>query len=152
MRCTGQSVLRWRTSPIEVEKPLLSLVGRTPHHPGACPVPQNHCLRASLIPPWILRGGCSGYCFAGSLPDRLGLLHSYGAAFHDWHHTHNAGNFGTNTCFWDHICGTYDHYLVYERLQETKIFPCKFGQITPNGDRRRPEWQRSEKEDSGMQP
>ncbi len=35
-----------------------------------------------------------GYSFKDTWLSRIGLLHSYGAIYHDFHHTHNAGNYG----------------------------------------------------------
>jgi sterol desaturase/sphingolipid hydroxylase (fatty acid hydroxylase superfamily) len=51
----------------------------------------------------------SGYCFRGSWLDKLGLLHSDSADFHDFHHTDNRGNFGFE--IQDYLFGTMDSYL-----------------------------------------
>ena len=51
----------------------------------------------------------SGYCFEGSLADRLWLTHGNAAAHHDFHHTANTGNFGVG--MWtDWLFGTMDQY------------------------------------------
>ena len=52
----------------------------------------------------------SGYCFHGTLLQRLGLLHSSHQAFHDFHHTINKGNFGTSL-LWDYLLGTDSLYV-----------------------------------------
>ena len=49
----------------------------------------------------------SGYCFAGSFPQRyLGLTNSRQSAHHWSHHLHNRGCFGNELL--DHLCGTMD--------------------------------------------
>ena len=69
----------------------------------------------------------SGYCFRGTLLDQLGFTHSEEAIHHDYHHTVNTGNFGTNYMDW--LCGTqdgfmaaggYDGYYAKKKLQLQK--------------------------------
>ncbi|CAE7615145.1 SMO2-2 [Symbiodinium microadriaticum] len=69
----------------------------------------------------------SGYCFRGTLLDTLGFTHSEEAIHHDYHHTVNTGNFGTNYMDW--LCGTqdgfmagggYDGYYAKKKLQLQK--------------------------------
>ncbi|EGD82670.1 GTP binding protein 4 [Salpingoeca rosetta] len=58
----------------------------------------------------------SGYDFHNTFLGRLGLSHGYSAIYHDFHHSHNLGNFGgPANAFWDHIGGTQDAYLRYIR-------------------------------------
>lgn len=52
----------------------------------------------------------SGYCFRGTWPDSLGLANARSSAHHDFHHTHNNGNFGSPLLDW--IFGTCDAYLA----------------------------------------
>ena len=52
----------------------------------------------------------SGYCFHGTLLDRLGFLCCDAAVFHDHHHTVNKGNFGST--YVDYIFGTSDYYFA----------------------------------------
>lgn len=52
----------------------------------------------------------SGYCFANTWFDFIGLAHADEAIFHDHHHTSNRGNFGC--IFLDHIFGTMDHFAA----------------------------------------
>jgi sterol desaturase/sphingolipid hydroxylase (fatty acid hydroxylase superfamily) len=55
----------------------------------------------------------SGYCFYGSLLHRIGLTNSESAAFHDFHHTGNRGNFGFGPpSYLDHCFGTMDAWLA----------------------------------------
>lgn len=61
----------------------------------------------------------SGYCFAGSLLGRLGLLHGKRARFHDFHHTHNTGNYG-GCVFMDALFHTMDPYLRYRHMEKTQ--------------------------------
>jgi sterol desaturase/sphingolipid hydroxylase (fatty acid hydroxylase superfamily) len=51
----------------------------------------------------------SGYCFEGSLLDRLWIAHPNASVHHDHHHTSNQGNFGV-TMYTDWIWGTMDPY------------------------------------------
>lgn len=50
--------------------------------------------------------GHSGYCFSGSWLDSIGLLNAPEAAYHDFHHTKNKGNYGSGEFLWDYFCGT----------------------------------------------
>ena len=52
----------------------------------------------------------SGYCFRGSLLYKIGLTNSDGAAYHDFHHTKNSGNFGGGM-YLDYFFGTMDSYV-----------------------------------------
>ena len=47
----------------------------------------------------------SGYCFGGA-PDALWITCAEGTAQHDFHHSHNAGNYGGFFVWWDRLCGT----------------------------------------------
>ena len=51
-----------------------------------------------MCPPIASRGALlvlfSGFDFSQTLLGRIGFLHGYGAIYHDFHHTHNVGNFG----------------------------------------------------------
>jgi len=53
--------------------------------------------------------GHSGYCFHGTLPHKLGLTNSYRATYHDFHHTKNQGNFGSELM--DYLFGTMDAWV-----------------------------------------
>lgn len=52
----------------------------------------------------------SGYCFRGSFLHKIGLTNSDGAAYHDFHHTKNSGNFGGGM-YLDYFFGTMDSYV-----------------------------------------
>jgi sterol desaturase/sphingolipid hydroxylase (fatty acid hydroxylase superfamily) len=52
----------------------------------------------------------SGYCFHGSWLQKIGLTNSGGAAFHDFHHTKNRGNFGS--LYIDYLFGTMDGWVA----------------------------------------
>jgi sterol desaturase/sphingolipid hydroxylase (fatty acid hydroxylase superfamily) len=55
----------------------------------------------------------SGYEFPWS-PFRL-IPFSASAAYHDFHHSHNVGNYSSFFSFWDTLCGTNkDYYNYYE--------------------------------------
>ena len=41
-----------------------------------------------------------------------------GANIHDYHHSHNVGNYGSFFTFWDHICGTDITYWNYKKREE----------------------------------
>lgn len=58
----------------------------------------------------------SGYQF---LPDAISKWCS-GGRFHEYHHSHNVGNYGALTTIWDYLMGTDASYLEYEakRLAE----------------------------------
>jgi len=51
----------------------------------------------------------SGFCFYGSWLHKMGLTYSENAAFHDFHHTKNSGNFGT--VLLDAFYGTMDGWI-----------------------------------------
>jgi sterol desaturase/sphingolipid hydroxylase (fatty acid hydroxylase superfamily) len=55
----------------------------------------------------------SGYCFKGSPAERLGLTFSSHAAFHDWHHSDNRGNYGFPWTDW--LGGTLNSYLLMQQ-------------------------------------
>lgn len=63
----------------------------------------------------------SGYCFRDTWLSRwFGLLNSERAEFHDYHHTANVGNFGTNIGM-DYLFGTMTPFLESkERAKQTK--------------------------------
>lgn len=46
----------------------------------------------------------SGYSFDGTVMQKLGLANGRGAIWHDFHHSHNQGNFGNMYIDW--LCGT----------------------------------------------
>ena len=52
----------------------------------------------------------SGYCFYGTWLHSIGLTNSEAAAYHDYHHTGNRGNFGASYLDWMH--GTMDSWLA----------------------------------------
>lgn len=52
----------------------------------------------------------SGYCFRGSWFDRVGLSNPEAAAWHDYHHTGNRGNFGA--AYLDWLFGTMDAFAA----------------------------------------
>ncbi len=51
----------------------------------------------------------SGYCFKNTILDSIGLAHAENAAFHDYHHSSNCGNFGSFLT--DYLFGTCDFYI-----------------------------------------
>jgi sterol desaturase/sphingolipid hydroxylase (fatty acid hydroxylase superfamily) len=59
---------------------------------------------------WETYESHSGYCFKKTWLAKIGLLNSARAEFHDFHHTANIGNFGTNL-FLDRMLHTQDEYL-----------------------------------------
>ena len=60
----------------------------------------------------------SGFSFAGTLPHRLGLTNADEAAWHDFHHTGNRGNFGA--AYLDHLFGTMDAWVEMENESKQK--------------------------------
>lgn len=52
----------------------------------------------------------SGYCFHGSWLQKIGLTNSEQAAYHDFHHAKNRGNFGHTYIDW--VFGTMDGWLA----------------------------------------
>jgi sterol desaturase/sphingolipid hydroxylase (fatty acid hydroxylase superfamily) len=52
----------------------------------------------------------SGYCFRGTLYDKLGLSGCEQAIHHDYHHTVNTGNFGVEWMDW--LFGTQDGFVA----------------------------------------
>lgn len=62
----------------------------------------------------------SGYCFRDTWPARwFGLLNAERAEFHDYHHTANVGNFGTNI-FLDYLLGTMTPFLESKQRAATQ--------------------------------
>ena len=67
----------------------------------------------------------SGYCFYGSWLHSVGLTNSESAAFHDFHHTGNRGNFGFGPpAYLDHCFGTMDAWLAVGGI-EGYLAQCK---------------------------
>ena len=60
--------------------------------------------------------GHCGYEFSWS-PFRL-LPFSGGSEFHNYHHTHNVGNYGSFFTLWDDLCDTNSHYWTYKLKKE----------------------------------
>eukprot|EP00759_Apiculatamorpha_spiralis_P049434 PhF_6_TR44253/c0_g1_i2/m.68095 len=52
----------------------------------------------------------SGYCFRGSLLQKIGLTFSQSAIFHDYHHSENKGNYGSPMT--DYLGRSMDSYLI----------------------------------------
>ena len=64
----------------------------------------------------------SGYCFQGSIMDKLGLMNSNNAIHHDHHHTANQGNYGS--LYLDYVFGTMDLFVSgggYEGYLKKKV-------------------------------
>lgn len=57
----------------------------------------------------------SGYAFIGTWPHRIGLTNAEGAAFHDFHHSRNSGNF--SPAYMDYFFGTMDSWLELGGVQ-----------------------------------
>ncbi len=57
----------------------------------------------------------SGYDLPWSPWRYLGWMHG-GAGRHDWHHSHQLGNYG-GFWFWDWICGTDKHWKAWKKKQ-----------------------------------
>lgn len=55
----------------------------------------------------------SGFCFKGSVLSKLGFLHQRQAQFHQYHHTHNIGNYGLE--WTDRLFGTCAPYMAHRR-------------------------------------
>merc|ERR1711977_456183 len=51
----------------------------------------------------------SGYSFKGTWLHHIGLTNSSAAAYHDFHHSGNRGNFGIE--YLDYFCGTMDAWI-----------------------------------------
>ena len=64
----------------------------------------------------------SGYSFYGTRLHKLGLTHAESAAYHDYHHSGNRGNFGAEWLDW--ACGTMDYWLELGTT-EGYIAQCK---------------------------
>lgn len=62
--------------------------------------------------------GHCGYEFSWS-PYRL-LPLSGSSIYHNFHHSHNVGNYGSFFTFWDTLCGTNRHYFKYLANREKK--------------------------------
>ena len=43
-----------------------------------------------------------------------------GAQVHNYHHSHNIGNYGSFFCIWDKICGTDMSYKAYAAAKRLK--------------------------------
>ena len=43
-----------------------------------------------------------------------------GAQVHDYHHSHNKGNYGSFFTFWDKLCGTDESFNAYKWAQKQK--------------------------------
>jgi sterol desaturase/sphingolipid hydroxylase (fatty acid hydroxylase superfamily) len=72
----------------------ICLAGKRPIVQFICCSPSDHCITQALRLQQTYEAH-SGYCFAGTFLDRIGLAHSTDAAHHDYHHSVNRGNFGT---------------------------------------------------------
>jgi sterol desaturase/sphingolipid hydroxylase (fatty acid hydroxylase superfamily) len=66
--------------------------------------------------------GHSGYCFAGSALHTIGLTNAETAAYHDYHHTGNRGNFGAMWLDW--LFGTMDAWVKLGGL-DGYVADCK---------------------------
>jgi sterol desaturase/sphingolipid hydroxylase (fatty acid hydroxylase superfamily) len=62
--------------------------------------------------------GHCGYEFSWS-PYKL-LPLSAGARYHDYHHTHNVGNYGSLFSVWDTLCGTNAQYFRFISLKQQR--------------------------------
>lgn len=85
---------------------------------GGCFLLGSHPLIFAVWIAWRLEQtyeAHSGYCFKGTLLDKFGFSHASAAAFHDFHHTENKGNFGCE--FTDHLFGTMDRWLTIGRME-----------------------------------
>jgi len=60
----------------------------------------------------------SGYEFSWS-PYRLIPL-SGSANYHNFHHSHNVGNYTSLFTIWDTLCGTNSHYFKFQAAKERK--------------------------------
>jgi len=68
--------------------------------------------------------GHSGYCFKGTLLNKIGLLHANQAPHHDFHHTHNVGCY--SSIFWDWVDGTLDAREKYTHsCTSTHCISCR---------------------------
>lgn len=62
--------------------------------------------------------GHSGYAFEGTWLDMTNLFHGKSARYHDFHHTHNTGNFGgPYNSMWDIICDTQKPWTKFEKAK-----------------------------------
>ena len=64
----------------------------------------------------------SGYSFRGTWLCRIGLTKAYHSEFHDFHHSHNSGNFGLNL-FMDYWLGTADAYVLHQNKLRKTVLP-----------------------------
>ena len=71
-----------------------------------------------LVRLWETYESHSGYCFKNTLLAKIGLLNSYGAEFHDFHHRNNIGNYGAP--YLDYLFGTQDSFLQYQQSLKQK--------------------------------
>ena len=60
---------------------------------------------------WETYESHSGYCFKKTWLSKIGLLNAARVEFHDFHHTANVGNYGTNL-FLDRLLHTEDEFLL----------------------------------------
>jgi len=67
--------------------------------------------------------GHCGYEFSWS-PYRL-LPLSGSSIYHNFHHSHNVGNYGSFFTIWDTLCGTNSHYFKYLANREKKQLAAK---------------------------
>jgi len=65
---------------------------------------------------WETYEAHSGYCFEGSLPHKFGFTNSEHAKWHDYHHTMNKGNYGSEVM--DYLFGSMDSWVLKEERNE----------------------------------
>ena len=67
---------------------------------------------------WDAVDGHCGYEFPWS-PFRL-LTFSASATYHDFHHSHNVGNYSSTLTFWDTVFGyNFDYYSYWYNLKDS---------------------------------
>ena len=89
-----------------------------------------------MCPPIASRGALlvlfSGFDFSQTLLGRIGFLHGYGAIYHDFHHTHNVGNFGgegaNHLLHQQHKSGFFDlhSFLSHTHTHSLSLSLCVF--------------------------
>jgi methylsterol monooxygenase len=114
------------TAPIswaaEFAHPVEGLLANTIPTLAGCYIMRSHlavCTLWMLIRMWETLDAHGGFDFPFS-PFRLGSSFMLGPDGHDWHHSHNRGNYGVFK-FWDWLCGTDVEYRKWQKGENVPL-------------------------------